>query len=595
MELPQIESLRRFAATPTGAVAVAAALGLFLATLVPAVAPGIDPVGAATLRWTVAAIGALAIAVTGVRGTEAILDRRLRAIAVAGLAAWLLRQLAIAAAWFMDPGSRSVIPDLLFLAAVIPLTTWLAIDVRRHLTVRARLTVYLDVAIVMLAVVAVVVGLEPPGLLTESPRVEDVVNLVYPVFIIGAVGGILVGALGLRVRMRPGGVWLVVPGTLVTGVALTALNWVPGADPAVTGGSLASQAFPWALLAVALGAAGWTTAPDPRPGVRRVQGILQHVVPLAGVALGAVMILVTGVNPDWPGTVIRITVATSTGLLVLRQTILLVERGGVLRDLQLAHDEAAAALAENRRLADALAQRVAELEHVQESLTGAARNAAIGELATAVAHEVNNPLTGVLGFSELLLAGRDPDDPDIEELETIRSEALRARGIIRSLVEFSRPATAEARPVELDTVVRETVDLLRYHHTRAGITFVERYDGPPTVELDPAGIGQVVLNLLTNAAEAMSSRGGTITITTRHDDDGVVLTVADDGAGMDAETQARAFELFFTSRAQDRGHGLGLASSRKIVEAHGGTMTLRSAPGTGTVATVRLPFEPPAA
>jgi signal transduction histidine kinase len=447
----------------------------------------------------------------------------------------------------------------------------------------------------MLAVVAVVVGLEPPGLLTDSPRVEDVVNLVYPVFIVGAVGGILVGALGLRVRLRPGGVWLVVPGTFVAGVALTALNWVPGADPALTAGSLASHGFPWALLIVALGTADWTTASDPNRLVRRAQNVLQHVVPLGGVATAALVVVVTGVNPDWPGAVIRIAVGLATGLLVLRQTLLLLERGTVLREMERANEETASALAENRRLTEALADRVAELEHLQASLTGAARSAAIGDLAGAVAHEVNNPLTGVLGFTELLLAGREPGDADVEELETIRSEALRARTIIRSLVEFARPATAEARPVELDTVVRETVDLLRYHYARSGILIEEQYDGPPTVALDPAGIGQVVLNLLTNAAQAIGSGRGTIAISTRVDGDDVILTVRDDGAGMDPETLERAFDLFFTTRAQDAGHGLGLPSSRKIVEAHGGTMTLQSAPGTGTVATVRLPFEPPAA
>lgn len=139
--------------------------------------------------------------------------------------------------------------------------------------------------------------------------------------------------------------------------------------------------------------------------------------------------------------------------------------------------------------------------------------------------------------------------------------------------------------------MRETVDLLRYHLTRTGSRIVEAYDGPPTVALDPAGIGQVVLNLLNNAAEAIGPRGGTIKISTRSDEDGVVLTVEDDGAGMDAETQARAFDLFFTRRAQDQGHGLGLPSSRKIVEAHGGTMALESAPGCGTTVTIRLPRE----
>ena len=281
-----------------------------------------------------------------------------------------------------------------------------------------------------------------------------------------------------------------------------------------------------------------------------------------------------------------------------------VDRAGVIgaslrgrREQDAVVAERDALLLEVRRLREELeAVRIdraafeADQRRMHRRLVHTSKMSAVGELSAAVAHGVNNPLTGVLGYAELLLADRAEGDPGREELEIIRNEALRARAIVRALVDFARPRSPERVSVELPEVLTGALDLIRYHVERGGIRIVETYDPVEPLDVDPGSIQQVMLNLCQNAVQAMPE-GGELRIAL-HDSEGAtaaIVSVEDTGHGMDPATAERAFEPFFTTRDNVEANGLGLSVSRSLVEAHGGTITLRPVATGGTRAVVRLP------
>ena len=249
---------------------------------------------------------------------------------------------------------------------------------------------------------------------------------------------------------------------------------------------------------------------------------------------------------------------------------------------------------ENQALFGRLQHQLSEVQRVQQQLVQATKLGAIGELAAAVAHEVNNPLTGILGFSELLLAELPGDDPRHQEASIIRAEAVRARSIIRALLEFARPRPPQRIPTDLNELARSTLELVRFRAGEAGIWIVEEYGDLPCLEIDPDAFRQVLLNLLNNAVDAMPG-GGELRVATRLVDDRVSMVVADSGIGMDDRTRSRIFAPFFSTRSgTGGGTGLGLSVSLQIVEGHGGSIDVESEPGRGAVFTVWLPASWPA-
>ncbi len=243
---------------------------------------------------------------------------------------------------------------------------------------------------------------------------------------------------------------------------------------------------------------------------------------------------------------------------------------------------------ENKALLTRAQNQLAEMSRVQQQLVQVAKLGAVGELAAAVAHEVNNPLTGILGFAELLLSEIPEDDPRNQEVAVIRSEAVRARSIVRSLLEFARPRPPQRVPTQFNALVRSAVDLVRFRADEASVWLTEDYGALPDVEVDPDAFRQVLLNLMNNAVEAMP-RGGELRVSTRLVVDRIALTVSDSGVGMDAGTRDRVFSPFFTTRPSAGGTGLGLSVSLQIVEGHGGSIEVSSEPGRGSVFTVWLP------
>jgi len=245
---------------------------------------------------------------------------------------------------------------------------------------------------------------------------------------------------------------------------------------------------------------------------------------------------------------------------------------------------------ENRTLLTSVQRQLAEVQRVQQQLVQASKLGAVGELAAIVAHEVNNPLTGILGFAELLLSELPPEDPRREEAEVIRTEAVRARTIIKALLEFARPRPPQMIPTNLNELARTTLDLQRSRAEKARVQVIEDYADLPLLEVDADALKQVLLNLVNNSIQAMP-QGGQLCVATRVEGDFVAFVVSDTGIGMDAETRSRIFTPFFSTRAGSAGGtGLGLSVSMRIVEGHHGTIDVHSEVGKGTVFTIRLPI-----
>ena len=244
---------------------------------------------------------------------------------------------------------------------------------------------------------------------------------------------------------------------------------------------------------------------------------------------------------------------------------------------------------ENRTLLTSVQRQLAEVQRVQQQLVQASKLGAVGELAAIVAHEVNNPLTGILGFAELLMTELPEGDPRREEAAVILTEAVRARAIIKALLEFARPRPPQRIPTNLNELARTTLDLQRSRAEKARVEVVEEYADLPLLEVDSDALKQVLLNLLNNSMQAMPY-GGQLRVATRAEGDGVAFVVADTGVGMDTETRSRIFTPFFSTRAGSAGGtGLGLSVSMQIVEGHHGTIEVESEPGKGAVFTIRLP------
>ncbi len=240
-------------------------------------------------------------------------------------------------------------------------------------------------------------------------------------------------------------------------------------------------------------------------------------------------------------------------------------------------------------LAKAFNEMIHHLAETQRQLAQADKLASVGRLAAGLAHEINNPLTGVLSYASLLRKRMEHDPPACEDLDVIVRETVRCRGIIRGLLDFARPTAPARKPMDLDEVVRRSVSVvmtqLSLNHVVLSLDLAADL---PTVEADANQIQQVVVNLLLNAADAIGTEGGSIRATTRRGpSSSIELLVEDSGRGIPPEDLPRIFEPFFTTKG-NHGTGLGLAVSWGIVEAHGGSLEVQSEPGHGTRFTLRL-------
>lgn len=230
-----------------------------------------------------------------------------------------------------------------------------------------------------------------------------------------------------------------------------------------------------------------------------------------------------------------------------------------------------------------------ELRLIQQHLIRAERLAAIGQLAAGVSHEIDNPVGIILGYAELLLEDTPAGDPRAEDLQAIIDECKRCRRITGGLLGFARGNLGSYEPTDLVRLVRDTVDSLRPQKVFREVV-VELHLGstPAIVEGDADQIRQVLVNLLLNAAQAMHGQGF-LRIVLEVRDEGCRLHVTDSGPGIPDDLHGKIFEPFFSTKERGAGTGLGLSICRRLVEDHGGQLTVETKSGEGATFVLELP------
>ncbi len=248
---------------------------------------------------------------------------------------------------------------------------------------------------------------------------------------------------------------------------------------------------------------------------------------------------------------------------------------------------------DNARLYGETRQQLEELQRAQAQLIHAEKLSAVGQLASGVAHEINNPLTTILGQTHLLLTQQTLTEHVRDRLNIISEETARAARIVQNLLLFSRHYPAERRPSLLEDSVRRVLDLKAYQLQQDGIDVVTEFPDCPPVWADEHQLQQVLLNLVQNAHQAMSKVTGprllTVTITVKGPR--AVLAVLDTGRGIPPDVLPRIFDPFFTTKPPGEGSGLGLSVSYGIIAEHRGRLWAENRPEGGAAFYIDLPLE----
>lgn len=270
-------------------------------------------------------------------------------------------------------------------------------------------------------------------------------------------------------------------------------------------------------------------------------------------------------------------------------------------DLAKANEEI---MAWTRTLEERAEQKAQELERAHEFMAGAERMASLGKLAATVAHEVNNPLMGILTYARLTRRAIDkiaPEPPNkerlTEQLEIIEHESRRCGELMRNLLMFARQSPRTLQPNDIQALVGRAVTLIRHQLDLNGIALDENFAPDlPQVTCDANQIQQIVLGLLVNATEAIpANSGGRLWVTVERATqplDSVIIRVRDNGPGIAPDVMRHIFEPFFTTKTDEQRTGLGLAVAKSIVEQHDGDITANSRAGEGAEFIIRLPLTP---
>jgi two-component system, NtrC family, sensor kinase len=251
-----------------------------------------------------------------------------------------------------------------------------------------------------------------------------------------------------------------------------------------------------------------------------------------------------------------------------------------------------------RTLEERVEKKTLELQQAHEHMLRVEKLASIGKLAAIVAHEINNPLAGILVYAQLVLKrlnrnGHGAGDEETKKnVATIAAESARCGEIVKGLLQFSRQAKPQVKPNDLNAIINDSLKLVRHKIDLSGAAAIIKCDPHlKQVACDEQQIKQALVALLINACEAVHPGEGLITISSAGLENtcAAEIRITDNGVGMDEETKQRIFEPFFTTKEQGKGVGLGLAVVYGIVTGHGGEVEVESAPGCGTTFVIRLP------
>ena len=237
-------------------------------------------------------------------------------------------------------------------------------------------------------------------------------------------------------------------------------------------------------------------------------------------------------------------------------------------------------------------ERTQELQKVQDQLLRAGKMAAIGELAAGVAHEINNPLTGILTFSSLMLKKVDETHPWKKDLQNIVEQTTRCRNIVKGLLDFARQRKPDKKEWDISALIERTLTLVEKQARFQNIKIMKQFETAlPPLFIDADQVQQVFMNIILNAADAMAVKGGTLTIQTDLRDGMAEVSFTDTGCGIPKEHLPKLFDPFFTTKETGKGTGLGLAISYGIIQGHNGDIEVESDLGKGATFRIKLPIE----
>jgi len=236
---------------------------------------------------------------------------------------------------------------------------------------------------------------------------------------------------------------------------------------------------------------------------------------------------------------------------------------------------------------------VTEAKMAHKMLSQSAKLASLGELAANIAHEINNPMTAVLGYTSVILEEMECGERNYEELKAVERESLRVREIVRNLLDFARQDNLQKMETDISTVIEDTLSLVIHMADMSNIDIVRNYgEDLPKLTIDVNQIKQVFINLINNAAYAMQG-GGKLMISTgltsKDESSYILAAFKDTGCGIEAPDLEKVFEPFFTTKGKN-GTGLGLSVSYGVVKDHGGNILVDSKDGQGSEFTIMLPI-----
>jgi two-component system NtrC family sensor kinase len=234
---------------------------------------------------------------------------------------------------------------------------------------------------------------------------------------------------------------------------------------------------------------------------------------------------------------------------------------------------------------------VTQEKQIQDRMVQAERMASLGQLVSGMAHELNNPLTSIVGFAQILAEDESLPDGARKRIQLMFSEGERARGIVQKLLAFAQSPDTDSGVADVNVILREVLELVAHDLEREGVEVLTFFEEVPPVTGDASRYQQAFLALVTNALEAIRQKRdkGMLIVKTWRIENETHLSIADNGVGIPPEKTKRIFDPFYTSKEVGKGTGLGLSICYKIVAAHGGRISVDSSPNEGTTFEVVLP------